>query len=364
MIKPILVASCAVVVLCGCDQKSDAPEEKAPKEKAATKTPEKAAEPAGPKVGINLPGNDPKVVELAKKVLTCKFEKDFDSNCAEYKAWKDESGLFADNKADATLVAFLEDTDEKVVALGISKLRGWDGGAFADKALAGRILAVAEKSVKGKPALGEIVGHLKVKETETFPRIKALMANEELGDIMRGDILYSLLRTNPDSDDVFALEKGLLDDARLGRSAFSGFTNYGDEKACPVYLATLENKDDYLSSRSAEQIASQPCKAQLDAMLKSIEGHLKAKKVTDIHYCDALTETCKSKEASAAQKKKALGLSHKIAEDKTNKAPSVRGEALEAALACDEKGGKKYLGKFLKDADKDVAEKAAKLTAK
>lgn len=365
MLKPILLASC-VVVLFGCDQKEAAPPKAAP-DKPADKGPAAPAEPAGPKVGINLPGNDPKVVALAKKALTCKFEKSFDSECADYKAWKDETEAFAGNKADATLVAFLEDADEKVRALGISKLNQWDGGAFADKALADRILAVAEKSVKGQPPLGEIVGHLKVKETGTFERLKKLLASEEIGNIMRGDILTSLLKANPESDEVFGLTTGLINDEQLGRSAFSGITEGGETKAkesCAFFAANLENKDDFVSSRSAEKVASFPCKEQFDALLKSLEARVKAKKVTDAHYAEALGSLCKEKEASAAQKKKALGLTHKMVEDKTNKATYVRGEAIEAAVACDEKGGKKYIGKFKKDADTDVVERVTKLLAK
>ena len=107
-----------------------------------------------------------------------------------------------------------------------------------------------------------------------------------------------------------------------------------------------------------------PCPAQVDPMLKSVEARVKAKKLSDARFCDALASVCTEKAPTAAQKKKALALAHKIAEDKTNKTTYVRGSALAAALACDAKGGKKYITRFQKDADTDVQAKVTKLLAK
>lgn len=363
MIRPALLASC--LLLCACDQK-EAPAKAAP-EKAADKGP--SAAPAKPKIGLEAPGNDPKVVALARKAITCKFEgSSFDSQCADYKAWKEEEDAFSANKADATLVAFLEDPDEKVRALGGARLTGWGAGAFVDKALAERLLTVAEKPKGQQPGeMGTIVGHIKLKETGLFPRIKTLLANGEAGNLMRGAIIENLLAANPESDEVFALTRGLFDDAALGRAAFEALEEGGHSKekeTCELYAATLEHADDYLASRSAVQMVGFPCPAQLDTMLKSLEARLKAKKVTDGHFPDALAELCKAKDATAAQKKKALALTHKIAEDKSIKTAYVRGSAVDAAVVCDEKGGKKYIAKFKKDADTDVQERVTKLLAK
>ncbi len=363
MIRPTLLASC--FVMFACDQK-EAP---APAKAAPEKVTEKAAPaaPDVPKIGLELPGNDAKVVALARKAITCKLERfGFDSACAEYKAWKDEEDAFSENKADATLVAFLEDPDEKVRYLGGTRLNAWGAGAFADKAMSERILTVAEK-VKGLDSIGGIVGHIKVKETGLFPRIKALLASAEMGNIQRGEVITYLLAANPESDEVFALTKELLSDPQLSRSAFSGFTEGGQAKpkeTCAVFAAALGHADDYISSRSAEKLASFPCAPQFDTLLKSLEARLKAKKVTDGHFCEALASLCKEKDATAAQKKKALALTHKIAEDKTITATYVRGAAIEAAVACDAKGGKKYIAKFQKDADTDVQKTATKLLAK
>lgn len=364
MIRPTLLASC--LVLCACDQK-EAPPKAAP-EKVTDKAAPPAA-PAKPKIGLEAAGNDAKVVALARKAITCKFEgSSFDSHCADYKAWKEEEDAFSANKADGTLVAFLEDPDEKVHALGVARLNGWGAGAFADKALSERVLTVAEKPKGPQPGqLGTIVGHIKLKETGLFPRIKALLANGEANNLMRGAIIENLLAANPESDEVFELTRGLFDDAALGRAAFEALEDGGHSKekeTCALYATTLEHSDDYLASRSAVQMVGFPCPAQLDTMLKSLEARLKAKKVTDGHFADALAELCKAKDATAAQKKKALALTHKIAEDKSIKAAYVRSSAIDAAVSCDEKGGKKYIGKFKKDADTDVQERVTKLLAK
>ena len=364
MIRPTLLVSC--LVLFACDQKEDS----APAKTAPQKVTDKAAAPtaaAGPKIGLELPGNDAKVVALARKAITCKFEKsDFDSDCADLKAWKAEEDAFAGNKADATLVAFIEDDDEKVRVLGVDRLNGWGAGAFVDKALSERILTVAQ-TTKRSNALGFIVGRIKVKETGLFPRIKALVATPDAGNIFRGSIVSALLGANPESDEVFALIRDLLKDEDLGRAAFMGLAEGGHSKpkeTCALYAATLENADEYLSSRSAENLTTFPCPPQFDTLIKSLEARVKAKKVTDGRFADTLGSLCTAKDATTAQKKKALALTHKIAEDKTIKATYVRGAAIGAAVACDAKGGKKYIGKFQKDADPDVQQKVSKLLAK
>ena len=54
------------------------------------------------------PAKDPKVVALAGAAAKCKFEEGyFDDECKAYKAWRDEEKLFADGKADLTVLAML-----------------------------------------------------------------------------------------------------------------------------------------------------------------------------------------------------------------------------------------------------------------
>ncbi len=364
MIRPTLLASC--LVLFACDQKEAAPPAKAAPDKVADKGAAPAAALNVPKVGLELPGNDPKVVALARKAITCKLERlGIDSSCAEYKAWKEEEAAFADNKADATLVAFLEDADPKVRALGADRLNGWGAGAFADKALSERLLTIAEKPKDQRPEeIGRIVGHIKVKETQLLPRIKTLLASAEAGNIERGDVITSLLVANPESDEVFALTRDLINDPDLGRSAFSALDEGGHSKekeTCELYGKLLGNADTYIASFSAQKVLSFPCPAQVDPMIKAVEARVKAKKVSEARFCDALASVCTEKAPTAAQKKKALALAHKIAEDKSITTTYVRGSALEASLACDAKGGKKYLTRFQKDADSDVVAKVTKL---
>src|SRR5262245_19851174 len=58
-----------------------------------------------------VPTVDPRVAELAKKVLACEYKPDAFSplsGCAAFDAWSKEDELFAEGKNDAALVAMLE----------------------------------------------------------------------------------------------------------------------------------------------------------------------------------------------------------------------------------------------------------------
>src|SRR4051812_41821818 len=102
-----LSLSC-VVVLAACDKGGD---DAKPVAKPPAKATDKPAAVAPKATGINDPANDPKIVELAKKALACKWDKDsFDSACPEYKAWEEEKDAFADHKTDATVVSLFEDS--------------------------------------------------------------------------------------------------------------------------------------------------------------------------------------------------------------------------------------------------------------
>ena len=380
MIRLTLLTSC--LVLFACDEKSDAkpaaPADKvaagkgAPEKAAPEKTaPEKGATPTAGKIGLEAPGNVPALVALARKALTCKWEEDrFSDDCAEYKAWTGEYDAFKDNKNDATLVNFLEDPDEKVRHLGVNRLFGWNGGAFADKAMAARIVTVAEKSTAKLEAyyLGGLVGHIKVKETELFPRIKAIVTSAEKDATMRGAIVSNLLPSNPESDEVFALTKDVMKDTdrQFAGSTMNAFFMGGNSKkdqTCTVFAENLDNADENMAGAAAEKLPRFHCTAQYGALLKSIEARVKAKTVSAPAFADGLSRLCEEKDVTPAQNKQAIALAHKILEEKKNPstyAAYVRGSAVEASVTCDAKGAKKYLAKFKKDSDKTVSQKVAK----
>lgn len=208
-----LLASC-LAVLSACDEKKADPKVDKATPPAADKAPVVAEKP---KVGIELPGNDPAIVALAKKALTtCKWEggpekafAGFVSDCAELKAWNDEKEMFADKKGEATLVAMIEDPDEKVRYLAEKRLASDLDWNFKDNKLAARVLTVAEKNkeLREYDPLGAIVGSTVLEDATLFPRIKALLAVQGLNINMRNAIISRLFPSNPENADVLALTR-------------------------------------------------------------------------------------------------------------------------------------------------------------
>lgn len=379
----LLAVSC--IALFGCDEKKEdakpaAPEKGAPATKGAPEkaamAPEGAPAPTPGKAGkgIDAPGNDPKVVAAAKKVLACKWaDGSYDSDCADYKAFTQDYDTFRDNKQDATLVAFLEDGDLKVRQLAYDRMSGWNGGAFADKAMAERMLVVAEttKEPLDMYYIGTLVGHIKVKETGLFERIKAIVTGADKDLTLRGAIMSNLLPSNQDSEEVFELATATTKekDVVFARSALNSFTFAGDSKKdqiCDLYVDILGGENEDLAASAAEKIANNHCTAKFDTLLKAIDGRVKNKKVTVPSYPDSLRTICADKEVKPAQTKQAVALAHKILEDTKNPsdyAPYVRGSAVEASVKCDPKGGKKYIAKFKADKQKSVSDKVTELLA-
>ena len=361
--KRLALYLCCVVVLAACDKKDDAK----PTKPAADKPAAAAPKPTG----INDPGNDPKIVALAKKAMGCKWVSgSFDSECADAKAWQTETDAL-DTKGDATLVAFFEDSDEKVRSLVLKRFTDWNK-PFEDKALAERLVSVAEKSKAANEMypLGNVISHMKVAETGLFPRIKALVTSPSVDPAMRAAILMYLLQTNPESEEVVGLTRESIKDkeSRVNRNALEGFSMSGTDKPnevrCDVFLENIDHEDNDLAGESVEFL-TQPrfgCKARFDAVLKSLDARVKAKNVTVATFVNALTSVCGDKAGTPAQMKTANGLAHKLADDKTVSS-SVRARAIEASVKCDPKGAKAYLGKFKKDADPEVKATVTRMTA-
>lgn len=360
-----LLVSC-IAVVTACNKKNDAAK---PGDKPG------AAPAAAPAVGLAAPGNDAKIVELAKKALACKWDDQsafspFDAECADYKAWQDEKNAFAEHKGDATLVAFIEDPDEKVRYLGLKRL-ATDLGVLADKALAARVVAAAEKAKgprEGDP-FGTLIGHTKVEDPELYPRIKALVASPNAPVNLRPAIVSNLLPTNPDSVEAFSITRDAVkdpSDSNMARTAMGAFGKLTTDKPerCDVFLENIENPAPDHAGDAAQWL-TQPrmhCSAHYDAVLKSIDARVKAKKAGSAFFPIALAGVCDPKGGSKPpQVKTALGLAHKLAEDKALDA-HVRAQAIEASFKCDPKGGKAYLGKFKKETNAEVKEMVAGLS--
>jgi hypothetical protein len=365
--KRLAVLAACLVVLGACDKKED-----------ATKSAEGGADAASakPASGLNAPGNDPKIVELAKKAIGCKWEgKDdaafsaFASGCPEYKAWQDEKDAFKDDtKSEPTLVSFMEDSDEKVRYVGAKRMSD-DLGWLTDAGLSARVLTITEKSKLPRELalLGSIVGKIQLKDPAFLPRIKALFAGTK--DVnFRPGIMNYLLPSNAENEEVFNWTRAALKDTsdmNVARAALMANVRMKTDKPtrCEALVENIESTDaDFAGTVVANMTVPQVrCEAQYDTVLKSIDARIKAKTHKASGLVGGLRNMCDPKgKATPAHVSKALGLAHQFAEDKTLDG-SLRANAIDASVKCDPKGGKAYIGKFAGEKDQDIKDTVGRL---
>lgn len=365
-----------LVVLCGCDKEGEAP-----KPADAPAADKKDAAPAKPKVGIELPGNDPKIVEGAKKALGCKWEDKnfdpFDTACPELKAWVETKEMCADKK---TLVAMIEDPDDKVRYLGLKRLDECLGPPpeVLDKELVTRVLDVAEKHkvARDMTHLGVVIGDSNVTDPEVFKRVSALVGSKDTNENLRNAALLRLVRSNPDSEDVWKFTVDTMNDTTnskmVQRSALEAFERLAADKParCDVFQQALDNPpgDDVDHAGDAMGFMSRGknnCTSHFDKMLASFEARVKAKKANSALFLQGGRMMCPEKggKATPAHVKKLVAIAKKVGEDKTLDS-SVRQMGLETVSDCDPKGKKAYLARFLKDKDAEVKSRAQFLTKK
>ncbi|MDI3292071.1 hypothetical protein [Polyangium sp. 15x6] len=325
--------------------------------------------------GIEAAGNDAAVVELAKKALGCKWGSyGFDSMCPEMKTLI-ESELIRDGKADATFVSFLEDPNEQVRWLG-SRVLSQRGRVFRnDKALATRIVVVAEGETSKTVAqeLGGVVGGIKHADTGLGERIQ-VMAKGHAVQQMRTSLLARMLFSNGETLYEFVKDIATNDkDAVVRKAAMSAFwTGTPPSRAadsCKMWLGFVDDAADDVSGEAAYLTAFYPqgggCKAEWDPLLDKIEKRAKDGTIKSTQMASALFYLHRQTGASDAQKKRALAVARMIVENGKNSG-MARGRALELVAEKDP-DGKKLLQSMQEDPDvfvkrraKDLADKASK----
>ncbi|MDI1437419.1 hypothetical protein [Polyangium sorediatum] len=325
--------------------------------------------------GIEAAGNDAAVVELAKKTLGCKWGTyGFDSMCPEMKALL-ESDLIREGKADATFVSFLEDPNEQVRWLG-SRALSQRGKAFRnDKALAERILVVAEGEANKTVAqeLGGVVGGIKHADTGLGERIQGMAKNHPVQQ-MRTSLLARMLFSNGETLYDFVKDIATNDkDVVVRKAAMSAFwTGTPPTRAaesCKMWLGFVDDAADDVSGEAAYLCSFYPqgggCKAEWDPLLDKIEKRAKEGTIKSTQMASALFYLHRQPGASDAQKKRALAVARAILETRTNSG-MARGRALELVAEKDP-DGKKLLVAMQEDPDvfvkrraKDLADKAGK----
>jgi hypothetical protein len=325
--------------------------------------------------GIDAAGNDPTLVDLAKKTLGCKWAAyGFDSKCPELKAVL-ESEAARDGKGDGTLVSFLEDPSEQVRWLG-ARVLSQRGKAFrTDKLLAERIVKAAEgeKAKAVAQELGGVAGSIKHAETGLGERLKAMAKTHEVQQ-MRTSLLARMLFANGESLYDFVKDIAINDkDMIVRKAAISAFwTGTPPNRAadtCKMWLGFMDDPIDDVAGEAAYLTAFYPqnggCKAEWDAVIDNIEKRAKAGTVKSTQMASAMSYLHKQPGASEAQKKRALVVARVLAENTANNA-MARGRALEFVAEKDP-DAKKFLEKLKDDKDafvkaraKDLYERPAK----
>lgn len=327
-------------------------------------------------VGLEAASNDAAVVALAKKTLGCKWSTfGFDSTCPEMKAFT-ESAEIRDGKADATLVTFLDDPNEHVRWLGARGLAQRGRAYRTDKALAERIVKVAEgeKSKVVAQELGGVVGGIKHAETGLGEKIKAMAKGHELQQL-RTSLLARMLFANGETlydfvKDIAANDK----DTVVRKAAMSAFwTGTPPNKiadSCAMWLGFVDDPVEDVAGEAAYLCSFYPqgggCKSQWDALLDKVEKRAKDGSIKSTQLAAALAYLYKQPGISDAQKKRALGIARQMTENKDN-AGMVRGRALEL-LAEKDPDAAKILEKlkddndvFVKSRAKDLMERAKRV---
>ena len=359
--------SALLALTFGCAEKKAEAPPKAP-------APLQAEKPAPPaeKKGLEAPGNDADLVQLAKGALTCPRDRDdlIDYQCAGYKAFRDSPKL---KTGDATLLNFIEDPDERVRWLGARGLP--DGFAMNPRpayveqpeAAARLVRAFAkEESLEAAKMIGSKVGRINVEKTGQLAAIAEVIKARKHPRAVR-EILSNLLFTNSQSRPAFDLMLALTGDPDDGirydaTSAFWVGGGLSRPETCKMWEAHLADKDPAIAGSSAQHIGwyHEECAPSYGAMLEAIDGRIATKTLGDkSSFAIGLDRMCEQEWTKAPEKKKATTLAKKLAADKELHV-FVRMEGLSAVSACD-KGGKAYVAKFTHDKEEWVAQRAKEL---
>jgi hypothetical protein len=375
VLSSVLYLGAFAAVACKKDEPKPEP---AASTAAPTSGPSASASAKADGKGLSAPGNDAAIVEVIKKASTCKYNeggKYFEYSCPEYKAFTEsQSKLLNDGKGDQTLVNILEDSDERIRQLAIQGLSYSRGATYGrDKALAERVIAAAENEKSTNinlESLGSVVGDIKVKQTDTWPRIKTLL--EKGDEKLRVGILNNILFRNSDEKEVYDTVRQLTQDKSeaVHRRALRAFWIGGSaqqEATCRLYLENYENADEEMVAMAANDSAGYhgKCAANYDKLLALLEKRQKEGKLTSSMFGTALTYLVKkdSSKVTDAQLAKAKTIARAAAEDSKSHV-FVRTSVIRGLYDADPKGTMDLLRKLEKDKDPTIARTAKELIEK
>lgn len=311
------------------------------------------------------PAKDPKVVALAGAAAKCKFEEGyFDDECKAYKAWRDEEKLFADGKADLTVLAMLEDADVKQRVLASDK--GFDDSKklLADKANVLRLIAAAKKETHVQVArtFAQYLSRAELEKLEVFGELDGLLKHP-LPEL-RASLGFNLY-ANKQTPERLAFTKKLLADTdpKVPADALKGLSMGAARGKSPEACKLMGEQIARPEGDALWQVATSECTSVFDALatalLERASDPVRAAK-DGVSLSLATGAMCRA--GTDAHKKKGFAAAKALADAKVKNA-NVRASAVDALVGCDKAGAKVVLGAMAKDPDKYVAERATKALA-
>jgi hypothetical protein len=372
--SPLLLLALATLGGQGARSKDKPAEDSAPTTSARPVSSSPAA--AGTPVDVEA-----RLGELAKAALTCPWNNGFTLSCDAFMKWiqaHENAGPTRGPVADAVLVKMLEDPDEKVRFLAAQSLaQSIDRASRRDAGLAKRILAVAARETKESLAihLGDVVGQLNFAATGTLDDVKKLLHTHALV-VMRYEIIALMMMENIDNDAVFDLPQELIKDsnATVRKAAVDAYRRIAQgevrrlDDICKFLFSNIENPDQTvaaLAGRNLAAVTGHTCSADYDVLLKSLETRTRAKSLEDeLDYAEGLQKLCENKATTPSQKAKAAVVLKAMAGLDATKLRQVRFFSLNAMVACDPEGSKKWLQGFSNDKDDRLRQHAVDLMAR
>jgi hypothetical protein len=301
-------------------------------------------------------------VELATAALACKWDSGPTSglaqDCPAAAAWNDATQGFAKGRGDETLVAMLEDSDEKTRWLAAQKLHASGKRYREEKPLADRVVTAGERETSQHvgPALGLVLADIALDKTQTFDRVRAMGVRHVVVPL-RVSLIANLAWRNPSSSGAYELTREMVHDSEkdVRMAAIQAFwmagSRRGDE-TCAILKDNLDDpQDDDVAARAAELLARLGrCQSAYGALLDSEENRLKSGQLTNAEHAAALGYLCEDPKSSHDERDRATQALERAAERGTFD-PFVRGAALAAVMKCDPANGKTFIRKFTADGE-------------
>ncbi len=353
--EALLAAALVLVAGLGCKMCSKEGSETKPAASGSAAT----SSSVGRGAGLAAPGNDPVVVELAEKALSCEWGSGgLKYSCKPAQAWA-KSGLMKDGKADATLVAMLDDQRPPVRWLGAKSLLQ-NGREYAvDATLAGRVLAAAraETDVVVAEPLGSAAGKIDVTKTGLKNEVERLVSTHSLSKL-RAALVQRAQSSNREALFEFTVTVAEQDpDASVRRAAIDALwiATPGQKKgpACDAWLDRMSSDpSDEVAAKAAYLLLFAPrgqCRAQWDAALSVVEARAAAGMAKDGNWGACLPYFHEQDQASTAQKSRAVAIAKQMVENTGNSGVArSRAITLVGRKAPD---GMAYVAQFTEDQD-------------